>query len=117
MRTVSSQQLQAAGRSGVEDEQSWSQALEQTGEFLGFGGRHDEALADARGDVGGGEPADFGEHRIGQLLGLVDEQQGPHAGVVEMGEPALAKIAEPAPAVAGHELDAEHRDPVKMGSR
>ena len=60
-----------------------------------------------RVEVGGGAQAVFGEHRIGQLPDLVDEQNRAHAGVVEMGEPALVQVSEPAAAVAAHEFDAE----------
>ncbi len=43
----------------------------------------------------------------GTPLGLVDGHRRAHAGVVEMGEPALARVSEPASTVAGHALDAE----------
>ena len=46
----------------------------------------------ARVEVGSGEEVDFGEHRVGCFLSLVDEQQRAHAGVVEMGETALAQV-------------------------
>ncbi len=62
----------------------------------------------ARVEVGGRQQADLGDHRGQQLLGLVDEHHGPHAGVVDMGEPSLAQVFEAGPAVVVHQVDAEH---------
>ena len=56
----------------------------QSGDEAVVAGEHD-VQDGARVEVGGGEQADFGEHRLGQLLRLVDEQQRANAGVIMLG--------------------------------
>ena len=109
-----------AGIAGVLD-----QVVEQGGEVAGLGLGHDQALADARGDgpqvglaelveqarvageddredgarveVGRRQQAGLAEHRGQQLLRLVDQHHGPHAGLLDMGKPALAQVLEAGP--------------------
>ena len=93
--------------------------VEELCEVAGLGGEHDEALTETRGqreqvrgaqfveqavvareddgedgarvEVGGGEQAHLGEHGVLEFLCLVDEQERSHAGVVEVGTPALTQ--------------------------
>ena len=111
------------------------EVVEELCEVFGLGGEHDEALTEARGEreqvrgaqlveqavvareddaqdgarveVGGGEQAHLGEHGVLELLRLVDEQERSHAGVVEVGAPALAQHLEAVPAIVVHQRDAE----------
>ena len=54
-----------------------------------------------------GEQAHLGEHGVLEFLRLVDEQERAHAGVVEVGTPALAQHLEAVPAIVVDQGDAE----------
>ena len=69
--------------------------------------REDDAQDGARVELGGGEQAHLGEHGVLELLRLVDEQERAHAGVVEVGTPALAQHLEAVPAIVVDQRDAE----------
>ena len=58
-------------------------------------------------EVGGGEDAQLGEHRAGDLLGLVDEQDGAVSGGLDLSAPGFAEGLEAGPAVVRGERDAE----------
>ncbi len=58
-------------------------------------------------EVGGGEDAQLGQDRGGDLLGLVDEQHRAQAGGLDVGAPGLAQGPEAGPAVMGLEGHAE----------
>ena len=137
------------------------QVVEQPGELAGFAAGDEQALSDARGDgqqvgvaqlghktvvarendaqdgarveVGRGEQAHLGQHRVGELLCLVDEQERAQAGLAQVGAPVLAQPLEADPAVVVGQGDAEevgefvvevgdagrgtgqHRDPQPLG--